>query len=476
MTLSLPDFKLANVLVVGDVMLDRYWHGSTSRISPEAPVPVVNINDLEDRAGGAGNVALNIAALGANSSLIGLIGKDENGEQLTQLLNKQGIQTDLIDDNNIATITKLRIISRHQQLLRLDFEHQNNQINAKLLDKKVHQRLKQSNALVLSDYGKGVLHNPQPLIEQAKKNHIPVLIDPKGTDFERYRHASLITPNLSEFEAVVGQCKDDKQLVTKAQTLIQDLQLDAILITRSEKGMTLVQQDAPVFHLPTSAREVFDVTGAGDTVIATLASCLASGINLIDATCIANAAAGVVVGKLGTASINPNELQQALTPQAPLTGGITSNQDMQQIIKTIHARGETLVMTNGCFDLLHPGHIQYLQEAKNLGDYLLVAVNSDKSVRRLKGTQRPINNLQTRMQMLSALQSVDWVTDFSEDTPQRLIQQILPDILVKGGDYQIHEIAGADAISNNGGMVKVLSFKDNHSSSAIINKIKEQNI
>lgn len=473
MTHTLPDFSQANVLVIGDVMLDRYWHGSTSRISPEAPVPVVNINDLEDRAGGAGNVALNIASLGAHSKLIGLIGTDDNGEQLDQLLKAQGIETHLLAQADIATITKLRIISRQQQLLRLDFEHTNQHIHSAHLQDALMQQLEQSQVLVLSDYGKGVLHAPQALIKRAKIANIPVLIDPKGTDFERYRHATLITPNLAEFEAVVGPCADDEQLVHKAQSLMQALELESILITRSEKGMTLVQQHAPAFHLPTSAREVYDVTGAGDTVIATLASCLACGLNLIDATCIANAAAGVVVGKLGTACVHPNELHKALIPQDTIAAGVHSQAQIKQIIAATRARGETLVMTNGCFDLLHPGHIQYLQEAKQLGDHLLVAVNSDHSVRRLKGKERPINDLNTRMSMLCALKSVDWVTAFEQDTPEALIQDLLPDVLVKGGDYQIDAIAGAEAVLQAGGEVKVLTFKDNHSSTALINKIKE---
>lgn len=473
MTNSLPNFSQSNVLVVGDIMLDRYWHGSTNRISPEAPVPVVNVKNLEDRAGGAGNVALNIAGLGAKSNLIGLIGEDDNGQQLQQLLTNQDIECHLLSSPEIATITKLRIISRHQQLLRLDFEDDATQVDSDVLLEALKQQISHTSVLVLSDYAKGLLYEPQALIQLAKGENIPVLIDPKGTDFQRYRGATLMTPNLSEFEAVVGQCKSDEQLVEKARILIKELSLEALLITRSEKGVTLVVNDEPAFHLPTFAREVFDVTGAGDTVIATLASCLGCGCSLREATSIANAAAGVVVGKLGTASVSLEELQHALDPQDAIESGVHTQQDLLKIVEATRARGEKLVMTNGCFDLLHPGHIQYLAEAKRLGDHLVVAVNSDDSVKRLKGESRPINDLQTRMDMLAALKSVDWVTSFDEDTPERLISEVLPDVLVKGGDYVEDDIAGAKQVKQNGGSVKVLSFKENHSSSAMIKKIQE---
>lgn len=470
----LPNFSQSRVLVIGDVMLDRYWHGSTSRISPEAPVPVVNVKDLEDRAGGAGNVALNVAALNANSKLIGLLGEDDNGQQLHQLLIDKGIQCHLLSSPDVATITKLRIISRHQQLLRLDFEHTSTQVESDLLVDALAQQIQSTDALVLSDYGKGLLYEPQALIKLARSANIPVLIDPKGVDFERYRNATLITPNLAEFEAVVGVCESEEQLVEKARGLIEKLNLEAILITRSEKGVTLVVNNEPAFHLPTCAREVYDVTGAGDTVIATLASCLGCGCSLQEATQIANAAAGVVVGKLGTACVSPKELQQALNPQDAIESGVHNKEALLKIVEATRARGETLVMTNGCFDLLHPGHVQYLKEAKKLGDHLLVAVNSDESVKRLKGESRPINELASRMDMLAALASVDWVVSFSEDTPEALISEVLPDVLVKGGDYSEDEIAGAKQVKENGGVVKVLSFKDNHSSSAIIKKIQEK--
>ena len=472
MNLTLPNFHNARVLVFGDVMLDRYWQGSTSRISPEAPVPVVKIQDIENRAGGAGNVALGIAALGASVDLIGLTGADDNGNTLNELLRNAGIRTHLQQDAALPTITKLRVLSRHQQLIRLDFEESFEGADVSALEQQFGQLLHGTGVVVLSDYGKGTLSQPQPLIRAARAAGIPVLIDPKGTDFERYRGATLLTPNLSEFEAVAGRCRSDDELISKARQLIADYDFEAVLVTRSEKGMTLVQRNQEPFHQPTRAREVFDVTGAGDTVISVLAASLAAGTPLVQATVLANTGAGVVVGKLGTATVSTEELRRELRSENHLGAGIFDEESLLQLVAEARSRGETLVMTNGCFDIIHPGHVQYLKEAKALGDRLLVAVNSDDSVARLKGPTRPINPLDHRMAVLAGLESVDWVVPFSEDTPERLICQVLPDILVKGGDYTIEQIAGGQCVQTNGGDVIILSFKDNCSTTAIVKKIQ----
>lgn len=467
----LPNFHSARVLVLGDIMLDRYWQGSTSRISPEAPVPVVNIKGTDDRAGGAANVALGMTTLGAQVSLLGVVGADENGQILKNLLEKAKVQHHLVSESRVPTITKLRIISRHQQLIRLDFE-ENIQLSADSpLLALFTQQLANQQVVVLSDYGKGTIKEPQPFIQAARAAGLPVLIDPKGTDFTRYRGATLLTPNLSEFEAVVGHCLDDDDIVRKAQQLITTLQLDALLITRSEKGMTLVQKNGEFFHQPTRAREVFDVTGAGDTVISVLAASLAAGVELKQATVLANTAAAVVVGKLGTATVSSEELRRELRSESQLGAGVFAVDTLLTLVEEARARGETLVMTNGCFDIIHPGHVQYLKEAKALGDRLLVAVNSDASVSRLKGPSRPINPLEHRMAVLAGLESVDWVVPFDEDTPEKLICQVLPDILVKGGDYLVEQIAGHQCVQKNGGKVIILSFKDNCSTSAIVKKI-----
>lgn len=473
MHIQLPDFHNARVLVFGDVMLDRYWQGSTSRISPEAPVPVVKIQDIENRAGGAGNVALNIATLGAGVDLLGITGNDDNGRVLNDLLQQAGVSCHFLQHPQLPTITKLRVLSRHQQLIRLDFEEAFNTTDMCSLYQDFTQQLQQAGVVILSDYGKGALADTQRLIAAAREAGVPVLIDPKGTDFERYRGATLLTPNLSEFEAVAGRCADDDTLIARAQQLINTYDLQALLITRSEKGMTLVQRDQEPFHQPTRAREVFDVTGAGDTVISVLAAALAAGTPLVQATVLANTAAGVVVGKLGTATVTTEELRHELRQENHLGAGIFDEDSLLQLVEEARARGETLVLTNGCFDIIHPGHVQYLKEAKALGDRLLVAVNSDASVARLKGPTRPINPLDHRMAVLAGLESVDWVVPFGEDTPERLICRVLPDILVKGGDYKVVDVAGGQCVQANGGEVITLSFKDNCSTTAIVKKIQE---
>ncbi len=465
-------FKQAKVLVLGDVMLDRYWFGATNRISPEAPVPVVKVQDIEERAGGAANVAMNIAALNVPVTLHGLIGQDDAGIALDKLLNEHHIKNHCVALDSHPTITKLRILSRHQQLLRLDFEENFKQVDSSSLLEKLTNEISQYGALVLSDYAKGTLNDIQKMIQIARNVNIPILIDPKGSDFERYRGATILTPNMSEFEAVVGKCETEEDIIEKGLALIKHYDFNALLITRSEKGMTLLRPEYEAYHLPTQAKEVFDVTGAGDTVISILATALADGRSYEEACYLANAAAGVVVGKLGTSTLTPSELENAIHQRTETGFGIMNEQQLKNIIQKAKQTGEKIVMTNGCFDILHPGHVSYLENARKLGDRLIVAVNSDHSVKRLKGESRPINDLDSRMAVLAGLASVDWVVPFEEDTPQRLISEILPDLLVKGGDYQPHEIAGSKEVWENGGDVKVLNFENGCSTSNIIKKIQ----
>jgi len=471
MTSHLPPFEQAKVLVVGDLMLDRYWHGDTSRISPEAPVPVVRVGEAEERPGGAGNVALNIAALGAGVRVMGLTGNDEACAALEDILVTAGVDCRFSKLPDCATVTKLRVLSRHQQLIRLDFEDGFENYQSDELLSLFQQQLDGIGAVILSDYGKGTLRDCRAFIQAARSNNIPVLVDPKGNDFERYRGATLITPNLSEFEAVVGHCRNDEDVVNKGMELINRLELDALLVTRSERGMTLLQKDKPALHLPTHAKEVFDVTGAGDTVISIMGAALAAGEDLADATVWSNLGAGVVVGKLGTATANVDELRRAARAQHNIETGVVDEDLLIRLVKDAKAHGETVVMTNGCFDILHPGHVLYLQQARKLGDRLVVAVNDDASVKRLKGESRPINTVDRRMAVLSALECVDWVVPFSEDTPERLICSVLPDLLVKGGDYKPEQIAGGKCVMENGGSVKVLEFIEGHSTTEIIKSI-----
>lgn len=467
-----PKFNQAKVLVLGDVMLDRYWFGATNRISPEAPVPVVKVQDIEERAGGAANVAMNIASLNVPVALHGLIGQDDAGNALDKLLNSHNIQNHCVALTTHPTITKLRILSRHQQLLRLDFEEGFHNVESRDLLNKLAQNIQDYGALILSDYGKGTLESVQEMIQIARKANVPVLIDPKGTDFERYRGSTLLTPNMSEFEAVVGHCKDDDDIVAKGLKMIADFDLTALLVTRSEKGMTLIRPNQAPYHLPTQAKEVYDVTGAGDTVISVLATAIADGRPFEEACYLANAAAGVVVGKLGTSTVSPVELENAIHQRATTGFGIVSEAELKAIVEEAKKRGEKIVMTNGCFDILHPGHVSYLENARKLGDRLIVAVNTDDSVKRLKGEARPINELDARMAVLAGLSSVDWVVAFNEDTPQRLIGEILPNLLVKGGDYKPEDIAGAKEVINNGGEVQVLNFENGCSTTNVIKKIQ----
>ncbi|OOG23018.1 bifunctional heptose 7-phosphate kinase/heptose 1-phosphate adenyltransferase [Thioalkalivibrio denitrificans] len=470
---SLPPFEQARVLVLGDLMLDRYWTGSASRISPEAPVPVVRVADTEERPGGAANVALNMARLGVQASLAGMVGEDEAGASLRRLMDAAGIRCRFHVCPGVPTITKLRVISQHQQLLRLDFEQRLNGADAGALLEDTRAAVSSGlSALVLSDYGKGTLERAPELIAAARTADVPVLVDPKGLDFERYRGATLITPNLAEFEAVAGHCAHDDQLAERGERLRVELDLDAMLITLSERGMLLVRAGHDPLHLPTRAREVFDVTGAGDTVIAVVAAALAAGRDLAEAAALANLAAGIVVGKLGTGFVTPAELRGALRSQRGGWSSLLAEPDLLLAVEEARAMGERLVMTNGCFDLLHEGHVAYLEQARRLGDRLIVAVNDDDSVRRLKGEGRPVNTLTRRMAVLAGLASVDWVVPFSEDTPERLICAVRPDVLVKGGDYRPGAIAGADCVQAAGGRVEVLPYVEGASTSGIIDLIR----
>lgn len=472
MKVDIPAFSQASVLVVGDIMLDRYWYGPTQRISPEAPVPVVKIDQNEDRPGGAANVALNIASLGGKVTLAGITGQDEASDTLKTHLEAMNISCQFAQHKSVPTITKLRVMSRNQQLIRLDFEQSLAQVDKNALLAKFETLVAEHDVVLLSDYDKGTLSEVSQLISLAKKHNVPVLVDPKGSDFSKYRGASIITPNMSEFEAIVGGCAGEVEIVTKGQTLMTELELDAMLVTRSEHGMTLLRCDHEEFHLPTEAKEVYDVTGAGDTVIATLALAVAAGADFPQASALANIAAGIVVGKLGTSTVSEAELLNAASTGQESGFGVLSEEQLKIAVELAKARGENIVMTNGCFDILHAGHVSYLSNAAELGSRLIVAVNDDASVTRLKGIGRPVNPVDRRMAVLSGLGAVDWVVSFSEDTPQRLISNILPNTLVKGGDYKIEDIAGGKEVIEAGGEVKVLNFEEGISTTEIINTIR----
>lgn len=474
MKLDIPRFDKARILVVGDVMLDRYWQGGTSRISPEAPVAVVKVSNTKDSPGGAGNVALNLAALGAAASLVGLVGDDDAGRGLQTSLNAAGVLCDFHQVNDKPTITKLRVISRHQQLIRLDFEQQFSPRDATTITTRVRGLLPEVDVMVLSDYKKGALHHVQELIKIARAQEKIVLVDPKGADFSIYRGATLVKPNLHEFEAIVGPCNSEEDLVQKGQKLLKELDLQALLITRGEHGMSLIRAGEPEHHFPARARDVFDVTGAGDTVIAVLAAALGAGTALPEAVALANIAAGLVVAKLGTAAISGPELRREVQLDGGSDRGVMTREQLLLAVADARAHGERIVFTNGCFDIIHAGHVGYLKEARKQGDRLVVALNDDASVTRLKGKGRPINSVDRRMAVVSGLEAVDWVVSFNEDTPEKLLHEIKPDVLIKGGDYGIEGVVGGDFVRSYGGEVKVLAFLDNCSTSAIVSKIQQQ--
>jgi D-beta-D-heptose 7-phosphate kinase/D-beta-D-heptose 1-phosphate adenosyltransferase len=469
----MPPFQEARVLVVGDVMLDRYYHGSANRISPEAPVPVVRVSNQEDRPGGAGNVALNIAALGGAATLVGVVGTDATAEDLGARLSAAGVRCEFLVSQDKPTITKLRVISQHQQLLRMDFEQPFDAQDVADLQPRFESVLESAQVVIVSDYAKGALQDVPAIILAARAAGKPVIVDPKGSDFEKYRGATLITPNLHEFENVVGHCSTEQELITKGLALMSELALEAILITRGESGMTLLRPNKAELHLPARAQEVFDVTGAGDTVISVLAASLAAGEDFAEATALANLAASLAVGKLGTAAISGPELRRALHSDSASGRGVMSAEQLRSAVEEAKVHGERIVFTNGCFDIIHAGHVGYLAEARKLGDRLVVAINDDASVTRLKGAGRPINPVERRLAVLAGLEAVDWVVSFSEDTPEALLHEIKPDVLVKGGDYSIEQVVGGEFVLSYGGEVRSLDFLDDCSTSAIVEKMRE---
>ncbi|MDK1022821.1 MAG: bifunctional D-glycero-beta-D-manno-heptose-7-phosphate kinase/D-glycero-beta-D-manno-heptose 1-phosphate adenylyltransferase HldE [Gammaproteobacteria bacterium] len=472
MNIKVPSLETARILVVGDAMLDRYWHGSTTRISAEAPVPVVDIDEIEDRPGGAANVALNLASLGSHSILVSAVGRDEAGNILQAKLEAAGIQCQFILPDSYATTTKLRIVSQNQQLVRADFEAELTLEDNQLRDI-VEQQLPDANILLLSDYDKGVLSDPQSLIASAAKSNLPVLVDPKFKNFSVYRGGMVLKPNRLELEKALGLWHSEKEMIDKCQQLMQRLELKALLVTRSAQGMTLLQPGMQEIHFPAHTREVSDVSGAGDTVIAVLAAALSAGQSLVDAVALSNVAAGMVCARAGIATISGPELRQEVATITGFENGIMTEEQLHIAVSEARSRGERIVFTNGCFDILHAGHVDFLKEANSLGDHLIVAVNDDESVHRLKGEGRPINQIDRRMTILTGLESVDWVVSFSEDTPEKLLELLKPDVLVKGGDYDVDQVVGAEIVMAYQGEVKVLKFVEDCSTSALVEKIRK---
>jgi D-beta-D-heptose 7-phosphate kinase / D-beta-D-heptose 1-phosphate adenosyltransferase len=468
------DWRASRVLVVGDLMLDRYIWGDVERVSPEAPVPVVRAAHRSERPGGAANVAMNIAELGARAELFGFRGEDEGGAALERCLPEARVTAHLTVVPGHPTTTKLRILSGRQQMLRLDTEQTDGYPAAayRELAEKVEAAMETADAVVLSDYAKGVLSEDlcQQIIRAARERRIPVLVDPKQRDFGRYRGATMICPNLAELATVAGGSpRELEALLTAGQGLVSQLDLQCIAATMSEKGIAILRTDSR-FIDPAVARQVFDVSGAGDTVVATLALAIASGLAIETAAQLANVAAGIVVGKVGTVPVSRDELLTSLMPQIELqaTEKVLGLDSLKVRVSAWRSAGQTTVFTNGCFDLLHIGHITLLENARREGDRLVVAINSDASVRDLKGPTRPIVGEQERARILAALAAVDAVVIFDDPTPLRLVEALQPEVIVKGGDYREETIVGAREVLSWGGRVKIVPTVEGFSTTRLI--------
>tara|TARA_B100000242_G_scaffold207582_1_gene150663 strand:- start:49 stop:1458 length:1410 start_codon:yes stop_codon:yes gene_type:complete len=459
------------ILTLGDLILDIYYIGNSNRISPEAPVPIVDINSINKKIGGAGNVALNVAKLGGESVLLSTLGEDEISREIIDILNENLIENIIYKDKKTEGIKKIRVVSQNQQQIRLDFERRKYKNIEEILFSELETITERIDLIILSDYGKGTLNSCEKIIKHANSKKIKTLIDPKGNDFSKYKNAFLIKPNLLEFENIVGKCQNDFLLEEKGLGLISKLNIDYLIVTKGDKGVSIISKNE-IQHMPSISRDVFDVTGAGDTFIATLGVFLANDYTVKEAVMKANIAAGIVISKIGTATVNMSEIN-AYDGQSNFSNNkIKEINELRSIFSNLRKKGKKIVMTNGCFDILHRGHIEYLAKAKELGDVLIIALNDDNSIKILKGEKRPINKIYDRLKIISSLNFVDYVCQFSEETPLNIYKDLSPDVLVKGGDYKIENIIGAKEILKKGGEVKVIPFLKGYSSSDIIDKIK----
>lgn len=474
----LPRLAEARVLCAGDVMLDRFVYGDVERISPEAPIPVLRISREVVTVGGAGNVARNLSALGAGVCLFGVIGEDSAGAEIREVLaGDTAVDLSLTADGARPTTVKTRFIAGVQQLLRTDEEDTGAMPDALLetLSNSLVSAVSDDGcgALVLSDYGKGVLSDAviAAAIAAARSAGLPVIVDPKGTDFSRYRGASVLTPNRRELaEATRMPVDSDAEVEAAARALLEDCGIEAVIATRGAQGMAVVTTEHCAY-LPALAQEVFDVSGAGDTVVAVLAAGLAAGLPLTDAAQLANVAAGIVVGKVGTAVVRPDELGDALGGGSVLGSKFLSRDDLVDRVAQWRARGLSVGFTNGCFDLVHPGHISLIEQASAACDRLIVALNDDASVARLKGEDRPVQPEQARGRVIASLSGVDAVTLFGEDTPRELIELLRPDVLVKGADYTAEEVVGGDFVTGYGGRIVLANLVDGFSTTDTISRM-----
>lgn len=467
---AIASFHQINILVIGDLMLDHYITGRTDRTSPEAPVPVVLMEEETFFAGGAANVARNLAAAGANVQCIGATGDDESGRRLKDLLNQSQVDTTAIQQTpHYRTTRKTRIVSQGQQIVRLDSEQpwpgRSEEIAA--LVTRAEHLMASTSAIVISDYGKGLL-TPELLhqiIAKAREKNIPVIVDPKGRDYTRYRGATAITPNNREArEASAVPDSDPSHLLKAARQIRETVQSDMVVITCGADGLALLDQDDKFITIATSAREVYDVTGAGDTFVSWFTLSLAAGLTSEEAARLANIAAGISVGRTGPAVVTPLDIQQNLASDT-LAKKIIPQDKLHRLRDQLKAAGKRIVLTNGCFDFLHAGHLTFLQQARALGDVLILAMNTDESIQRLKGSPRPIIKQAQRAELLASIHAVDYITIFSEDTPHEVIKTLQPDVLAKGSNYSLQQIEGAELVKKYGGeIIAVPIVHDIHTS------------
>ncbi|MBU0686750.1 MAG: D-glycero-beta-D-manno-heptose-7-phosphate kinase [Candidatus Margulisbacteria bacterium] len=471
-------FKNKKILILGDLMLDEHIWSKVSRISPEAPVPIAAVQSISLVPGGCGNVAANVKTLGGTPIILSVIGKDSSGTKLITALKKLKISTKhILVDNVRPTILKSRIIANSQQVVRVDRE------NKEKIEKNTQKRvlaaikklIRQCDAVVISDYGKGMVtpELAQSAIRLAKKYKKPITVDPKGTDYRKYRSATIITPNLKEAKEATKIFEDsDAAILNMGKQLLAKNKTKYILITRGKDGMSLFSSTSKARRIQAVPREVFDITGAGDTVIATLTLALSTGAEILDATTLANFAASVAISKIGTTPVAASELKERLQEHSFISQKVRNRKDLSKLVNQLKESGKTIVFTNGCFDLLHLGHVRYLKEAKKLGDILIIGLNSDASVKKLKGAGRPYTGQLERAEILAALEPVDYVTIFAESTPLELLKVVKPHVHVKGGDYQKGNLPEAKIVQRNGGKVVVVSLIKGKSTTKLIEKVR----
>ena len=478
---TVDKLKTGRVLCIGDVMLDRFIYGTVDRISPEAPIPIFKSENQDIMLGGAGNVARNIAGLGANIRFISVVGNDQAGRDLTTEIGKlTDLDARLITDSSRKTSIKTRFIASNQQMMRADDETTSpvdNKIKNLIMDA-VTPALEDYSTIVLADYGKGILANgiAEEIIQLAKLGGIPVVVDPQGRDYNVYMGASLVTPNRKELRDATGlNSNNTEEIVTAATQLARKSGIESVLVTRSGDGMTLVKNANNYSHYPAKAKEIFDVSGAGDTVVACIGTAISAGLSLEEAVTLSNIAAGIVVGKLGTAVAYSDDMIASLRQQTQITyaGKVLDFNSASDKTSLWRSSGNKIGFTNGCFDLLHPGHIALLNQAKASCDKLVVALNSDESIKRLKGKERPIQNQSARASVLASMEAVDLVILFEEDVPSHIINKLRPDTYIKGADYTVEELPEAELVKQYGGKIILADILDGFSTTTTIGQVKK---